>query len=582
MLEIKGTDFYKNGKKIQIISGSIHYFRLFKEQYRDRLLKLKACGFNTVETYIAWNIHEPQKGKFVFESYHSLKMFLDIASELNLMVILRPGPYICAEWEFGGFPAWLLENKNMQLRCFYEPYLKHVDDWFDVLIKFIKPYLCTNGGPIIAVQVENEYGSYGDDKKYLNYLKAGLIHRGVDVLLFTSDGPTDFMLVAGKIDGVLQTVNFGSRVNQCFNKLKEHQPDKPFMCMEFWDGWFDHSGAEHHLRDANDVAFTFKEILEKNGSVNFYMFHGGTSFGFMNGANYQDDEKIHKYNQTITSYDYDAPLTEAGDITLKYKAIRRVIEAYSGKIEMPIPPNSEKKAYGKLSLNECATLFENLDNLAKPINSACTEPMEKYGQHYGYILYSNNIKGPRENLPLKIYDVRDRASIFVNNKKIGTYTRDGSQDLSISVPKEGLKLDILVENQGRINYGHKLKDYKGITEGVCLSVQFLFDYTIYNLDLDNIDKLNYKKAVIKSIPTFYKGILEIDKSYDTFLKLANFTKGVIFINGFNLGRYWDIGPAKTFYVPQPLLKVGKNEIVIFEEENCSNLEVEFVSEPILG
>ncbi len=577
MLEIKGKDFYYNEQKIRIISGTIHYFRVFKEQYRDRLLKLKACGFNAVETYVAWNLHEPKKGEFVFEDFFSLEEFLKIANELDLMVILRPGPYICAEWDLGGLPAWILKDKNIQLRCYNELYLKHVDDWFDVFIPYIKPYLKTNGGPIVAVQIENEYGSYGDDKQYLQYIQDGLIRRGVDVLLFTSDGPTDYMLTGGYVPGRFKTVNFGSHSQDAFDILERHQDNKPLMCTEFWDGWFDHWGEQHHTRDAKEMVEVFNTMLKRNASVNFYMFHGGTNFGFMNGANCFD-----KYEPTVTSYDYHALLTEAGDITEQYKLVRELIESTIGKIELEIPSNSKKMAYGKLQLTECAELFSNLTNLAEPIPSICPESMEYFGQNYGYILYSKKIYGPRESLPLKILQVRDRAHIFVNGEKLGIYTRNDEQNLNLSVPKEGLQLDILVENQGRVNYGVHLKDYKGITEGVCLALQFLFDYEVYNLELNNIDKLVYEQASIKSLPTFYKSILEIEEACDTFIKLENFKKGIVFINGFNLGRYWDIGPTKTLYVPAPLLKVGKNEVVVFEEESCTNLEIEFLSEPILG
>lgn len=576
MLEIVGKDFYNDGKKITIISGAIHYFRMFKQQYRDRLLKLKACGFNTVETYVAWNLHEPKKGQFVFEDYHSLKDFLDIAKELELMVILRPGPYICAEWEFGGLPSWILEDKNMQLRCFYEPYLKHVDDWFDVIIPYIKPYLQTNGGNIIAVQVENEYGSYGDDKRYLKYIKDGLIKRGVNVLLFTSDGPVDHMLTAGCAEDALITVNFGSRANTAFDTLEQHQNNKPLMCMEFWNGWFDHWKEQHHLRDAQEVAEVFSYMLKRNANVNFYMFHGGTNFGFMNGANCFEN-----YEPTVTSYDYDALLTEAGDITEKYKSIRRVIEANFGSIDLDIPPDLPKKSYGKIKLTECAELFKNLTNISEPIESVCTEPMEKYGQSYGYILYSKKIYGVREELPLKIIKVHDRATIFADGIKLGVYTRDGEQNIKLSVPKEGVQLDILVENQGRTNYGPYSKDYKGITDGVCLQLQFLFDYKIYNLEMDNLSNLMYEQASIKNMPTFYKGNLEIQETYDTFIKLDGFKKGIVFVNGFNLGRYWEAGPTKTLYVPAPLLKVGINEVIVFEEEGCTQLEIESIAEPIL-
>ena len=258
--KIKGKKFYKNGEEVRIISGAIHYFRMFKEQYRDRLLKLKACGFNTVETYVAWNLHEPKEGQFVFKGFYDLDEFIKTAEELDLMVIVRPGPFICAEWEMGGLPGWLLKDKNIKLRCMDEKYLSHVDRWFDEFIPRLVPHLCTKGGPVIAVQVENEYGSYGNDKAYLEYIKAGLIERGVDTLLFTSDGPTDYMLKGGTLDGVYKTVNFGSKSDEAFDKLEEHQKEMPLMCMEYWIGWFDHWDDIHHKRDSTDVVENFEAI----------------------------------------------------------------------------------------------------------------------------------------------------------------------------------------------------------------------------------------------------------------------------------------------------------------------------------
>lgn len=578
MLETKGNRFYNNGKKITILSGAMHYFRFHKEQYRDRLTKLKACGMNTVETYVAWNMHEPKKGEFVFEDYYSLKDFLETAKELDLMVMLRPGPYICAEWEFGGFPAWLLEDKNMKLRCYDKAYLKHVDDWFDVLIDYIRPYLASNGGPIIAVQVENEYGSYGDDKAYLNYLRDGLIRRGVTELLFTSDGPIDYMLEGGKVENVLQTVNFGSRVEEAFEKLEEHQKDKPLMCMEFWNGWFDHWGNAEHANSSKVLEEVFEDMLKRGAGVNFYMFYGGTNFRFMNGANYHEE-----YKPTVTSYDYGALLTEAGDITPQYRQVRALIEKYYGPVEMPIPVNSKKMAYGKLELTECAGLFENLNNLTDPVQTVCTETMESLGQDYGYILYSKRIEGKRGTNRLRILGIRDRALIYVNKKYMGTYTRmQAEQEIMITVPEEGITLDVLVENQGRVNYGPHMRDYKGITEGICLEYQFLFHYDTYTLDLKDLSQLSYVPAEIRENPTFYKGTLQVEEACDTFINLPHFKKGVVFVNGFNIGRYWEIGPTRTLYIPAQVLKQGNNEIVVFEELECSGLEVEFIEEPILG
>lgn len=583
--EIKGKKFYKNGEEVRLISGAIHYFRMFKEQYEDRLLKLKACGFNTVETYVPWNLHEPKEGQFVFDGFCDFNEFVKAAENLDLMVIVRPGPFICAEWEMGGLPGWLLKDKNIKLRCMDEKYLTYVDRWFDEFIPRLVPHLCTNGGPVIAVQVENEYGSYGNDKAYLEYVKEGLIRRGVDSILFTSDGPTDYMLKGGTLEGVYKTVNFGSKSNEAFDKLEEHQKEMPLMCMEYWIGWFDHWDDIHHKRESKDVVENFEAMLRREANVNFYMFHGGTNFGFMNGANFTD-----KYMPTITSYDYDSLLTEAGDITDKYLGVRDLMEKYFGKIDMDVPKNSVKKAYGKVELSHCCSLFDNLDNLTNSIKNTYINNMEAYGQEYGYTLYSKVLEGPLEELQLSIDEVHDRAQVFINGDEAAVYYRNrepqivddkfkmDKQKLMVKVPKEGLKLDILVENMGRINYGPYIKDFKGITEGVRLQGQFLHEVDVWNLEMQDLSRLQFKENKKIYGPAFFKGTLRIDKAEeiaDTFITLDNFNKGSVFINGFNLGRYWSVGPQLNLYVPYPLLKCGENEIIVFEQHGCDIPEVRF-------
>ena len=587
--QIKGKKFYKNGEEVRIISGAIHYFRMFKEQYEDRLMKLKACGFNTVETYVPWNLHEPKEGEFIFHGFYDFNEFVKIAEKLELMVIVRPGPFICAEWEMGGLPGWILRDKNIKLRCMDEKYLAYVDRWFDEFIPRLVPHLCTNGGPVIAVQVENEYGSYGNDKVYLEYVKNGLIKRGVDTLLFTSDGPTDYMLKGGTIEDVYKTVNFGSRSDEAFDKLEEHQKAMPLMCMEYWIGWFDHWDDIHHKRDEKEVIENFEAMIKRGANVNFYMFHGGTNFGFMNGANFTD-----KYMPTITSYDYDALLTEAGDITDKYIQVRALMEKYFGEITMDIPKNSVKKSYGQVELKECCSLFDNLYNLAQPNKNTYINNMEAYGQEYGYILYSKEIEGSLEELPLSIDEIHDRGQVFLNGEEVAVYYRNRDPQLMndkfkidksrllVKVPKEGLRLDILVENMGRINYGPYIKDFKGITEGVRLQGQFLHQVDVWNLEMKDLSRLKFKKEKVNG-PAFYKGTLEIEKKddiADTFITLENFNKGIVFINGFNLGRYWNVGPQLNLYVPYPLLKAGDNEIVIFEQHGCENPVVRFEDKPL--
>lgn len=563
----QGDQFVHNGEPIRILSGAIHYFRVVPEYWEDRLLKLKACGFNTVETYVPWNGHEPRQGEFVFEGLYDIEKFVRLAGSLGLHVIVRPSPYICAEWEFGGLPAWLLAEDNMRLRCYDEAYLAHVDAYYDELLPRLKPLLCTNGGPIVALQIENEYGSYGNDKQYLNYIREAMIKRGMDVLLFTSDGPEDHMLQGGMVDGVLATVNFGSKPAESFRKLREYRADGPLMCMEFWNGWFDHWMEPHQTRPADDVASTLDEMLGEGASVNFYMFHGGTNFGFLNGANH-----IKTYEPTATSYDYDTLLAESGEPTAKFYAVRAVLEKYAELPPLALPAPIARRAYGQVELRREANLFDKLHALSSPVRRANPEPMEKVGQAYGYIVYSTFVTGPRAGQLLTIQDVRDRALVYANGRYVGKVERWNAQPLSLDVPAEGLRLDILVENMGRVNYGPLLRDRKGITEGVRIDNQFLYDWTICPLPLASLTGNDIAAASDKGTdavdgdeqPAFYQGSFKVDTVADTFLRLDGWTKGNVYVNGFNLGRYWEAGPTKTLYIPGPLLREGDNELVVFE------------------
>jgi len=560
-LNYKGKQLYMDNEPIQLISGAIHYFRVIPEYWTDRLLKLKMCGFNCVETYIPWNLHEPKEGKFCFSGIANVEEFIRIAERLGLYVIIRPSPYICAEWEFGGLPSWLLSEGNMRFRSYYKPFLEKVDRYYDVLLDKLKPLLSTNGGPIIAMQIENEYGTFGNDKDYLNYLKDAIIKRGIDVLLFTSDGAAHYMLSGGTVEGVLPTVNFGSRHEEAFNNLQDNFPDTPNIVMEFWNGWFDHWGDEHNTRKSQEAADVFREMIEMGASVNFYMFHGGTNFGFYNGANYFDE-----YKPTITSYDYNCLVSEAGDVTPKFHAVREVIAEYKELGKLTLPPPVPKIKYGTLKMDKFIHLFDALNMISTPTYRANPETMEEMGQDYGFILYRTFIKGPRPKAPLVIRDVRDRALVFIDQEYKGTIDRWGNKTLEIEVPDGEVQLDIFVENMGRVNYGPHLYDPKGITLGVGYYYQFLFGWEIYTLPLDNLDRLLFSENIqgLNQGPGFFKGVFEVERIGDTFVELPGWQKGVVFINGFNLGRYWEIGPQKTLYLPSPLLKKGENELIVFE------------------
>lgn len=566
--EIK-KDFYLNNKKIKIISGAVHYFRIVPEYWRDRLEKLKSIGCNCVETYVPWNFHEHKEGEFDFSGNKDLVKFINIAKELDLYVILRPSPYICAEWEFGGLPAWLLKDDSMRVRSTYSGFLKAVDKYFSELFKYIVPLQITNGGPIIMMQVENEYGSFSNDKEYLTAIKDLMIKYGATVPLFTSDGAWMDALDAGTLEGVFPTANFGSRSEEQIKNLEDfihkNNIQGPLMCMEFWIGWFNNWGSEFKRRDADDAANELDCILNK-GHVNIYMFHGGTNFGFYNGCSYHNG-----IDPQTTTYDYDAPLTEWGVPSDKYYSFMKVISKYKDIQVMNLSTEIKFKDYGEIKLSNKVSLFNTLEKLATPIRSTNTLNMEKLNQNFGYILYRADVGDKRFLEKSKLVDCDDRAQVFINQKHVVTqYKETMGENIQLNLDKDKNNImDILVENLGRINYGASLvspKQRKGIKGGVMLDIHFHAGWEHYCLDLENICEVDFSLDYIENTPSFYEYTFNADEKGDTFLHIPNFGKGCAFINGFNLGRFWDIGPTKYLYIPSPLIKLGENKIVIFETE----------------
>lgn len=564
MLEIR-DNFYLNGEPFKIISGAFHYFRTVPEYWQDRIEKLVNMGCNTVETYIPWNFHEPEKGNFRFDGMHDIERFIHLAEKLGLYIIIRPSPYICSEWEFGGLPAWLLRDRNMRLRCSYEPYLNAVKEYYSVLIPKLVPHQCDRGGGVILVQLENEYGYYGNDTAYLEFLRDTLRELGVTVPFVTSDGPwSEPIFKSGMLNGALPTGNFGSGAEWQFGQMRKYiGENKPLMCMEFWNGWFDAWGEEHHTTSPEKAASELDELL-KRGSVNFYMFEGGTNFGFMSGRNGGSK------TGDVTSYDYDAPLTEDGQITEKYRLFKEVIAKYTDIHEIPLTTEIRRRAYGRISCTGKTDLFSVLDKISVPVKSSYPLTMEDIGQDYGYILYRTKIRDIETVSEIRLEGAADRVQCYHNGEFVYTaFAENMWEKFEPQQKRTSGIIDLLCENTGRENFGTGLENQrKGISGGVKINDHRHFDFEIYPLPLDErqIAALDFGIGYIENTPAFYRFELDIDEPCDTFLDTDGFGKGCAFVNGFNIGRFWEIGPQKRLYIPAPLLQIGKNTIVIFETE----------------
>lgn len=573
-----------DGKPTPIRSGAVHYFRVPEQLWEDRLRKAVLCGLNCVETYFCWNLHEPEEGTFDFHGMLDLERFIRLAQSLGLYVIVRPGPYICAEWDNGGLPAWLMVKEGVEFRRMNRPYLDALENYYRAVLPKIVPLQYDKGGPIIAIQLENEYGSYGRDKVYLNHLRDLHLKAGCTVPLFTADGASDICINGGLLEGSPMALTFGSRGLDAFRLGRSYRPEDPAFCMEFWCGWFDAWGdSAPHTRQAADVANEYDDMLGDNGSVNLYMFHGGTNFNFWNGANGFPNGR---YTPDTTSYDYDAPLSECGDATDKFFAIQNVIKKHFPDARTGIPENSRKLDYGKIAFTATAPLFPNLDRIAtKKVDSVSTKSMEALGQNFGFIHYRTHLDGPTKSANLLLWQTRDRAIGYLNGKQSFIYYRNDESNVvpPFQIPQEGMTLDLLVENMGRINYGPLTgRDFKGIVDGVTLGNQYQMNWEIRTLPMnpDDLDKLEYGPfAKNEEEPAFHKAVFELQDVADTFLRFPG-VKGVVWVNGFNIGRYWNIGPGFTLYIPAPFLKKGTNEIVVFELETLKVPYLHFSDHPI--
>lgn len=583
VFEVK-EEFLLDQKPVKILSGAIHYFRIVPEYWEDCFYNLKAMGFNTVETYIPWNLHEPEEGVFDFSRGKDIVRFVRLAQEMGLMVILRPTPFICAEWEFGGLPAWLLRYKDMKVRTNTPLFLEKVDAYYRELFSRIKDLQVTQGGPVIMLQVENEYGSFGNDKDYLRAIRDIMVRYGAEVPLFTSDGSWDAALEAGNLveDGVLATANFGSRSNENLDALERFYERKglkwPLMSMEFWDGWFNRWREPVITRDAKDLAACVKELLPR-ASINLYMFIGGTNFGFYNGCSARGNTDLPQ----ITSYNYDAVLTEWGQPTAKFYEIREVIRELFPDIPTGEPRDHERKEFPAARLTDKVSLSATVDRLAQRQDSAYPKTMEEAGPGYGYMLYRTYVTGFDNVMKVKAIQTSDRVHFYLNGVFQGVqYQEEIGTEIEMEFGRENV-LELLVENMGRVNYGYKLQaptQSKGIRTGVMVDIHFESGWEQYALPLDHVEQVDFSGEWKADTPAFYRYEFEADEPADTFLDCSRLGKGAAFVNGVNLGRYWSEGPVCYLYIPAPLLKAGKNEIILFETEGVTAESLELKAAPV--
>jgi beta-galactosidase len=581
---IQGNQFVLDGKPFQIISGEMHYARIPREYWRDRLKKARAMGLNTISTYVFWNAHEPKPGVYDFSGSLDAATFIRMAQEEGLYVILRPGPYSCAEWDLGGFPAWLLADPNIVLRGTDSKFMEPAERWLKRLGQELAPLQLARGGPILAVQVENEYGSFGNDKAYVKRIHDALRNAGfTDSLLFTADGGDE--LAAGTLPDVHAAVNFGpGDAKKEIAKLQKFRPARPVLNAEYWDGWFDHWGEHHHGTNASEQAKEIDWMLSQGYSINLYMFHGGTSFGFMSGANWDHKE----YQPDVTSYDYDSPVSESGVLTKKFYAFRDVIAKHRPGVTIPEPPAplpvieipefTVDRMAGLWDLGHGRDFGEELPSTAdRPSN------MEASGQSYGYILYRTTLKTSASG-DLILPALRSYARIYLNGKLVGSADRRKKQNRVKLNANANDQLDILVEGTGRINFSTELRNERqGVNGPVFLAGKEVKGWQIWMLPMDHLSKIDFtgmEPNKGSAGPAFYQGHFDLQTLGDTFLDTRDWGKGAMWINGHPLGRFWNVGPQQTLYVPASYLKQGTNEVIVFTLGG-KNVSLRGLREPVL-
>lgn len=567
-----GTDdFLLNGKPFQIRAGEIHPNRVPREHWRNRIQQAKAMGLNTIASYIFWNYHEPEEGKYDFTTWNrDLAEFFKIAQEEGMFVFLRPGPYCCAEYDFGAIPAYLLKFPDIRIRCMDPRYTGAAEKYITELAKVVKPYLFTEGGPIIMLQIENEYGSFANDKNYLNWLVELWHKNGIEIPFCTGDGPTTYMLEAGTLPGLAVGLDSGSELKH-FELAKQMNPGVPVFSSETYPGWLTHWGEKWAEVGTADICKEVDFLMKNKKSFSLYVFHGGTNFGFTAGANSArvDGAKSglnHSYMPDLTSYDYNAPITEEGRITEKYRELRKVIQQYLPENEMlpEIPEEVKVAVVPAFTPVKLTTLW---DNLPAPVKMVQPQPMEYLDQKQGLILYRTKLIGHKSG-QLILRELHDYALVFLDGHFVDTVDRRRNENM-VMLPKTDSKepvLDILVEAMGHINFAEFMIDRKGITDRVILNGMTLMNWEVYQFPLTEswVQDLRETKNDETRQGTFFKGSFEIGKPADTYLDMSGYSKGMVWVNGNNLGRYWEIGPQKRLYCPVSFLKPGKNEVIVFD------------------
>lgn len=583
--EIGERDFLLDDRPYQVISGALHYFRVHPDLWADRLRKAKLMGLNTIETYVPWNFHAPEPGVFDLSGRRDLGRFLDLVADAGMHAIVRPGPYICAEWDGGGLPAWLSADPRVGMRRHEPRFMSAVANYLERLLPVVAERQVTRGGPVLMVQIENEYGAYGDDpapdrERYLRALVDLTRAQGIEVPLFTCDQADDAMLSRGGLPELHKTATFGSRSTERLATLRRHQPTGPLMCMEFWNGWFDSWGMEHHLAPSEANARDLDGLLAAGGSVNLYMFHGGTNFGLTNGAN---DKGL--YRPIATSYDYDAPLAEHGAVTEKYHAMRSVINKHAPvPDELPEPPAPAPTF--DVALTEHLPLGEAAELLAPMRAYGAAPTMDEMRQWSGFALYRTRLQA--DDAVLVVDEIRDRAVVMLDGEPVGVLDR-GTHTRAIALPNRDGLLELLVEDQGRVNYGPRIGEPKGLIGTARTATRELIEWEAAPLALDRAPELLASRPWRGGSgrgplagPVLARGVFDTAAGADHHLRLDGWTKGLAWVNGELLGRYWSAGPTGTLYVPGPLLRERGNELVLLELHAAAARTASFVEAPDLG